>query len=121
MESPRISFGAYVIVENADLYQEILGGLTGIADLKLVGSSGGLPPDGSFHIDLFILGAAEEDGARRGLEALRRSSQWGLTPVKSPQRLRPRPRHWRSDFIIRTASSLPENWSGSPPWPGTRG
>lgn len=66
MESPGISFGAYVVVENADLYQEILGGLTGIADLKLVGSSRGLPPDGSFHIDLFILGAAEEDGARRG-------------------------------------------------------
>lgn len=94
MESPRISFGAYVIVENADLYQEILGGLTGIADLKLVGSSGGLPPDGSFPIDLFIFGAAEEDSARRGLEALRRSPQWGLTPVilvlpKSPQRLTP--------------------------------
>ncbi len=92
MESQKISFGAYVIVENADLYQEVLAGLTGIAELKLVGSSGGVPPEGSFPIDLFILGAAEEESARRGLEALRRSPHWGLTPVilvapKSPVRL----------------------------------
>lgn len=81
MESGKPSCGAYVIVDNPDLYQEILAGLTGIPELKLVGSSGGVPPKGSLPIDLFILGALDEQSAGRGLESLRRSPDWGLTPV----------------------------------------
>ncbi|MCL6621000.1 MAG: hypothetical protein K6T55_02765 [Syntrophobacterales bacterium] len=93
MVSQKLSYGVYVIVENADLYQEVLGGLSGVAELKLVGSSGGVP-DRTFPVDLLIFAATAENGARRGLEALRRSPGWALTPVlvvlpRSPHRLTP--------------------------------
>jgi len=71
----------YVIVESADLYQEVLGGLTGVPDLKLAGSSGDLPPEKSFQADLLVVGAATEEGARQRLAELRRSPHWALTPV----------------------------------------
>lgn len=71
----------HAFVDSADLYQEILGGLHGVAELKLAGSSSEFYPEQAVRADILLVGAVEAGAALKVLRGLRSSLELGLTPI----------------------------------------
>ncbi len=92
--APELPRSAYLLVDNNDIYQEVMGVLPNLPEVKVAGAGPDLLLDQARQAEVILACAASGSAARRFLQLTRRSLDLSLRPLVliSPQDLPALPR-----------------------------